>query len=100
MRGGGTTDIEFTWTRRSRADADGWGIADAPLDIAPEAYRVTVFSGVTPVRTIEATGPAAAYSGAQQAADFGSPPSSFSFTVAQVNPALGPGHAAQGTFHA
>lgn len=100
IRAGGTSDIIFTWTRRSRADGDGWGIADAPLEIAPEAYRVTIYDGATPVRTIETTTPAAPYSAVQQTTDFGSPPANFAFTIAQLSPVLGPGHAATGAFDA
>ena len=33
-------------------------------------------------------------------ADFGAPPSSFDFTVAQLSALYGPGHAAQSTFTA
>ena len=65
----------------------------------PEAYRVTIFDGATPVRSIAATGPAAIYSAAEQTADFGAPPPDFVFTVAQLSPLYGPGHAAEGVFH-
>ena len=76
------------------------GRDDAPLDFVPEAYRVTIFNGVTPVRTIDATTATVAYSLAQQSADFGAPPASFAFTVAQKSPLYGPGHAATATFTA
>jgi hypothetical protein len=99
-RAGGTDDVTFAWTRRSRADANGWSTSDAPLDVAPEAYRVTVYSGATPVRTIESSIPGALYTAAEQAADFGTPPTSFDFTIAQLSATLGPGHLAQGTFNA
>ena len=96
----GSDDIGLRWTRRSRADADGWGVADASLDNAPEAYRVTIFDGSTAVRTIAASGPSATYTAAQQAADFGGPATAFAFTVAQVSTALGAGHPAHGEFNA
>jgi hypothetical protein len=93
-------DVALSWTRRSRADADSWGIADAPLEVVPEAYRVKVFNGVAVVRTIDVATPATTYTAAQQTADFGSLPSSFTFTVAQLSASLGPGHLSTGAFHA
>ena len=95
-----TGNIAFAWVRCSRADTDSWTLIEAPLDYSPEAYSVTVFNGLTAVRTITASAPAAAYAAADQTADFGSPPTSFTFTVAQVSPILGPGLAAEGDFHA
>ncbi|MEQ1902184.1 MAG: hypothetical protein ABL866_15800 [Devosia sp.] len=99
-RGPGSDDITLRWTRRSRADSDSWVPDDAPLEFVPEAYRVTIMDGATPVRTIEAEMASADYSAAQQTADFGSLPASFSFTVAQRSPLWGPGHASSGEFHA
>jgi hypothetical protein len=69
------------------------------LDFAPEAYRLTVFDSGTAVRTIAAATPAATYTAAEQAADFGASPTSFTFTVAQVSAEYGAGHVAQGEFH-
>lgn len=99
-RGVGSSDVSLSWMRRSRADSDSWAPDDAPLEHMPEAYRVTIFAGATPVRSIAATGPAAMYPAAEQTADFGAPPSDFVFTVAQLSPLYGPGHAAEGGFHA
>ena len=61
---------------------------------------LTVLSGGTPVRTVSTSTPTAAYASAQQTADFGNPPASFTFTVAQVSPSFGPGLATTGAFHA
>jgi hypothetical protein len=91
--------IAFSWVRRSRADADGWGIADAPLEHAPERYRLAILNGAQAVRTFDVAAPGASYSAAQQAADFGGLPAGFAFTVAQYSPVLGAGHAARGEFH-
>jgi hypothetical protein len=99
VRGAGG-DIALRWVRRSRADDDSWTADDAPLDYAPEAYRVTILDGATPVRTLDGGTASATYTAAQQAADFGDLPSSFAFTVAQKSPLYGPGHAATGAFHA
>jgi hypothetical protein len=98
-RGAGD-DIAFTWLRRSRADTDSWAVSDAPFDVAPEAYAVTIMNGDAPVRTIDASAPAATYAGALQTADFGGPPASFAFMVAQRSPVFGAGHAAEGRFDA
>jgi len=93
-------DVAFGWVRCSRSDTDSWNVIEAPLDVAPEAYVVTILRGGTAVRAVTVAGPALAYPAAQQLADFGSLPTAFSFTVAQVDPALGPGLVAQGAFHA
>ena len=91
-------DIALSWVRRSRADADSWAGDDAPLDFAPEAYRLTIFNGGTQVRTADLSTAAMTYSVADQTADFGAPPSSFDFTVAQLSTLYGPGLAAAATF--
>jgi hypothetical protein len=93
-------DVALTWVRRSRSDTDSWTTADALHDLLPEAYRVTILDGAEPVRVIDAATPGAAYTAAEQAADFGAPPPSFAFAVSQVSPVYGPGHAATGTFNA
>ena len=93
------TDIALSWVRRSRADTDSWATEDAPLDFAPEAYRVEIYDGVTLKRTIDATLPAATYTAAQQAADFGGP-AAFTWRVAQMSALYGPGHWATGEFDA
>ncbi|RYE88751.1 MAG: hypothetical protein EOP19_00325 [Hyphomicrobiales bacterium] len=94
----GSSDIVISWQRRSRADTDSWALADAPLEVTPEAYRVIIFDGPDVVRTIETAVPSASYGMAEQTADFGAPPGSFAFTVAQLSPVYGPGHAATGAF--
>lgn len=91
--------IRFGWTRRSRADGDGWGIAEPPLDHAPERWRLRVFDGALSLRIIETGSSTAEYGPGEQAADFGGPPSAFTFTIQQVSPVLGPGHAASGAFY-
>ena len=97
---GGSGDIAVAWVRRSRADTDSWAGDDAPLDFVPEGYRLTILSGGTPVRTIDTASPAATYTAAQQTADFGAPPASFGYSVAQLSAVYGPGYAATATFSA
>lgn len=99
MRGAGG-DVTLVWVRRSRADAGAWAAAEVPLEHLPEAYRVTIFDGATPVRSLDVLAPAALYTAAMQAADFGALPAAFDFTVAQLSPVFGPGHAAAGSFDA
>ena len=93
-------DIAFAWVRCSRADTDSWNVADAPLDVLPEAYAVTILDGATAVRTLSVSTLSAVYPAAEQSADFGSLPDTFTFTVAQVSPTLGTGLPASGAFHA
>jgi hypothetical protein len=95
----GSGDITFTWTRRSHADPNGWSANVPALDYAPEAWRLTIFDGAAPVRTIETASPAATYTAAEQTADFGAAPAAFSFAIAQVSLEYGPGHVAEGEFH-
>lgn len=102
IRDAATTSIAFTWMRRSRADNEAWATSDAPLEVSPEAYRLTIFNGASAVRSIESAMPAASYPAAAQIADFGSLPASFTFTftVAQLSPVFGPGASGQGAFNA
>lgn len=99
-RPAGNSDIGLSWLRRSRADTDNWALADAPLELVPEAYRVEIFDGPDVVRTISATLPVVTYTAAEQTTDFGAPPENFAFTVVQLSPVYGPGHAAAGAFAA
>jgi GTA TIM-barrel-like domain/Putative phage tail protein/Terminase large subunit, T4likevirus-type, N-terminal len=100
VRAAGSNDIALTWVRRSRADADSWTPDDAPLDCVPEAYRLTIHNGVTLVRTMDSLSPGASYTSAQQTADFGAPPSTFTYKVAQKSPVYGPGNVATAAFAA
>jgi hypothetical protein len=90
--------IALRWTRRSRADADGWGVAEPALEHVPEAWQVQVLAGSTQVRTITVASPSASYGLSDQTADFGGAAPAFAFSVRQVSPVLGLGHAAMGAF--
>jgi phage terminase large subunit-like protein len=90
--------IALRWTRRSRADADGWGVAEPALEHVPEAWEVRIFDGTTLVRTITAGSAPAGYGLADQTADFSGAAPAFDFSVRQVSPVFGPGHAAMGAF--
>ena len=92
-------DITLTWTRVSRADGDGWGLVDAPLEHVPEAYRLSILDNGVVRRVIDTTAAAARYATAEQLLDFGELPEHLGFSVAQLSPVLGAGHAASGDFH-
>jgi hypothetical protein len=91
-------DIELGWVRRSRADSDSWATEDAPLDWAPEAYRLEIRDGPTLKRTIATTAPTTTYTLAQQTNDFGGAAAAFTWRVAQVSAVHGPGHWTQGDY--
>jgi hypothetical protein len=93
-------DVEIGWVRRSRADSGSWVVEEVPLDWAPEAYRVEIEDGGTVLRRLEVSAPAATYTAAQQSADFGGAPAAFTFRVAQLSAAFGPGHWARGEVNA
>jgi hypothetical protein len=95
----GDGSILLGWTRRSRADGDGWGVAEPVLEHVPEAWQVQVFDGSTLVRTITSAGPSASYGLSEQTADFGGAAPPFAFSVRQVSAVLGGGHAAMGVFN-
>jgi len=92
-------NIGLQWMRRSRADGDGWGVAEPAVEYVPECWQVTILSGGAPIRTFSTTQSFGAYALADQTADFGGPASDFTYTVQQVSAALGVGHAATGAFH-
>jgi hypothetical protein len=92
-------DIVISWIRRSRADGDGWGAVDSPLEHVPEHYRLTILNGAAAVRVVETGTPSASYTAAAQLSDFGAVPAAFVFTVAQSSTVMGPGHVAWGEFH-
>ena len=85
-------DIEFSWIRRSRIDADDWDGLDVPLGEAGEQYQVEVRSTAGVLKRV-ATVPAATwtYEAAEIAFDFGSVPSHLDLSVRQVGEEGGPG---------
>lgn len=92
-------DIGLSWTRRSRADGYGWGVAEAPLEHAPESWRIDILENETVLRSFISAGPAVSYPLSQQIADFGGPAVEFGFAVAQQSPVLGAGVPARGEYH-
>lgn len=83
--------IVMNWTRRSRV---GWpAMNPPPLAEETEAYvlRIMNAAGTVVVREVNLTTPEYSYSEADQIADFGSPPASLRWRVAQVSAVYGPG---------
>ncbi len=89
-----TGDVRLTWIRRARIGGDAW-LAEVPLGEEAEDYAVSILNGATVVRSVRASLPAFLYTAAQQAADFGVPPASLTWSVAQVSRAYGAGIPAQ-----
>jgi Putative phage tail protein len=88
----------ITWTRRSRfGGADGSSTSPLPLGEDKELYEVEILNGSTVVRTISnLTTTTAIYTLAQQTADFGSHPASFSVNVYQISAQIGRGFKGHG----
>lgn len=82
-------DLDLTWIRRARIEADGWDLPDIPLGEDREAYRVRVLAGARVLREVEVTQPGWTYGAAQQAEDGFA--AGAVFEVAQVSDRFGPG---------
>ena len=68
-----------------------------PLAEDIEAYEVDVVSGGAVLRTLSANAPAAAYTAAQQVADFGATQAAISLNVIQISQSFGRGTARAAT---
>ncbi len=87
-------DVNFTWIRRGRTDADNWLATEIPLGEAVESYRIRIVS-VAAALIREAYSPVGSWlwTSAMQAADAASAP--FSIEIAQMSEAAGAGIAAR-----
>ncbi len=87
-------DVNFTWIRRGRTDADNWLATEIPLGEAVESYRIRIVS-VAAALIREAYSPVAdwLWTAAMQAADAAAAP--FSIEIAQMSEAAGAGIAAR-----
>jgi hypothetical protein len=92
-------DVHFAWLRRGRIDADQWEANDIPLGEESEAYRVVIRDGGSDLRVADVTSPQFVYDAANIAADFGSPPSSFTLHIHQLSQVYGPGAPLEVTIH-
>lgn len=92
--GGG--DLSLRWVRRTRLDGNWQDRVDVPLHEVAEAYEVDILNGAAVVRTLPGlTVPAAGYSAAQQAEDFGSAQGAVRVRVYQISGLIGRGYAAE-----
>ncbi len=66
-------DLQISWIRRSRIEADAWADGEVPLDEAEERYRLEILNGSAVVRTVEVGEAEFAYAAAEELADFGMP---------------------------
>jgi len=89
VRSGG--DLTIAWTRRTRIDGDAWDAPEVPLGEDAESYEVDILDGGSVKRTLTAPTPAAIYTAAQQAADFGAARASYDVRVYQLSAIYGRG---------
>jgi hypothetical protein len=83
-------DLQLSWIRRSRIDADKWEGPDIPVGEEREEYRLEIApAGGSPVRMRMVLGPAWLYGAADIAADFGTLPAEIDVTVRQLSVAGG-----------
>jgi hypothetical protein len=83
-------DIEFSWVRRSRIDADTWLSGDIPLGEAGESWRIRLLSAAdTVVRETASSTPTWLWTQSMQAADAPLVPAKLA--LAQISEAVGAG---------
>ena len=88
-------DLTITWLRRSRVP--GRALHDSPLFEAEERYEIDILDGSTVVRTIAAATMTAAYTAAEQTADFGNPQAELDLNIYQLNATIGRGYPGSAT---
>ena len=83
-------DLQLSWIRRSRIDADKWEGPDIPLGEEREEYRLEIApAGGSPVRTQTVSLAAWLYQAADISADFGTLPAEIDVTIRQSSVAAG-----------
>jgi hypothetical protein len=90
-----TNDWSLTWLRRTRSGGEWRDYVDADLGESSEAYQIDVFADgtyATVKRTIAVTTQAAAYTSAEQVADFGSDQATIYLKVYQMSATAGRGY--------
>jgi hypothetical protein len=88
-RSGG--DLTLTWIRRTRRGGDSWTGVEVPLAEDSERYEIDILSGSAVKRTLSATTTTAAYTAAEQTADFGAPQSAVHVRIVQLGASYGRG---------
>lgn len=95
LQDAGTGDWSLSWIRRTRIGGAWTGGGTIPLGEASEEYEVEILNGSTVVRTFTGLGsPAATYTAAMQATDFGGTQTSLDWRVYQISASVGRGFAA------
>lgn len=89
------TDLQVSWIRRARVNADPWAYGDVALDEAREAYQVVWLEGEVEVSRSEVDAPAITLTAAQQATLFPSGLSAATVEIAQLSDRFGPGAVAR-----
>lgn len=90
-----SADWSLSWLRRTRTGGEWRDYVDADLGESSEAYQIDVFSDgtyATVKRTIAVTTQAAAYTSAEQVADFGSDQATIYLKVYQMSATAGRGY--------
>jgi hypothetical protein len=88
-------DVEISWRRRGRLDADSWDGTEIPLDEPEERYRLELLEGASVKRLVEVGEPRFTYLAADELADFGEPRASLSLRVRQMGRVVPLGIAAE-----
>jgi hypothetical protein len=83
--------VEIGWIRRSRLEADAWGLVDIPLGEASEAYRLDIMAGGSVRRRLVLGEPRALYAAADVIADFGRVQAELTIRLAQLSATVGAG---------
>ena len=93
----GGNNLTMTWMRRTRWYGEWVDNTDVPLFEDSEAYSVDILNGTQVVRTLAASSPTVTYTAAQQTTDFGTPQSSVTVVIYQINSVIGRGEPAKAT---
>jgi len=90
-----SNDWVLTWIRRTRDGGEWRDNVDAALGEASEAYQIDIYTDgtyATVKRTISTTEPSAAYTAADQTADFGSTQATLYLKIYQISAIIGRGY--------
>ncbi|MDD3029233.1 MAG: phage tail protein [Alphaproteobacteria bacterium] len=90
-------NLNLSWVRRARWNAEWVDGIDVPVFEAEEAYQIDILNGEAVVRTIEANTTTVLYTAAQQIEDFGAVQASVVIAVYQINATVGRGYAGKAT---
>jgi hypothetical protein len=83
--------VEISFVRRSRIDADGWGLLEIPLGETREEYRIEILDGTLVKRSVTVSAPNLIY--ADETLDFGAAQNSLRLRIAQMSAVAGAGFA-------